>query len=76
MAYVSTNETSFGANVSSALNAMTAGLVSFFSDVRNAGARADMIQELQAMDDATLKAKHGIERGQIVTYVFRDRLLP
>ncbi len=76
MAYVSTNETGFGANVSSALNAIASSVASYFADVRNASGRTAMIQELQSMDDATLKAKHGIERGQIVTYVFRDRLLP
>lgn len=76
MAYITQNSNGFGAFVATTLNTMAAFVAEFFGDIRNASARADFMQELQAMDDATLKATHGITRSQIVSYVFHDKLVP
>lgn len=76
MAYITENTHSFGAAISSAWGSFAYAVSMFFADVYRASARSEAIQELQAMDDATLKTKHGITRSQIVGYVFRDKLLP
>jgi hypothetical protein len=76
MAYITENTNSFGASVAATFTTAVNAVSTFFADFSNATARADAIKELQAMDDATLKAKHGITRSQIIGYVFRDKLLP
>ncbi|MCO4824999.1 MAG: hypothetical protein KC451_09115 [Amylibacter sp.] len=76
MAYITEHTNSFGAVISAAWGTFTHAISTFFADVYRASARSEAIQELQAMDDTTLKAKHGITRSQIVGYVFRDKLLP
>lgn len=74
MAYISDTTHSFGATVLATLNAAVNGFVTFFADISVASSRMNFIEELQAMDDATLFAKHGITRGEIVAYVFHDKM--
>ena len=76
MAYITDHTHSIGTTVGSAVNTFVKSLSTFLSDLTHAYSRADFIQELQGLDDETLKAKHGITRAQIVGYVFRDKLLP
>ncbi|WGI21387.1 hypothetical protein [Amylibacter sp. IMCC11727] len=76
MAYISDTTNTFGSTIADAWTAVTSAIGTFFADIHNAGARSEAIKELQAMDDATLQAKHGITRSQIIGYVFRDKLLP
>ena len=76
MAYVSETTSSIGATIANAAHSVSTAFTTFMLDLYNAGSRADLIQELQSMDDATLRAKHGIARDQIVGYVFRDKLVP
>ncbi len=54
---------------------MQRSLGAFLTDISYAHQRMQAIENLQAMDDATLKAKHGITRGEIVTYVFADKMM-
>ena len=76
MAYITENSNSVLATVSATVSTTGNAINAFFVDLYSANARHKMIEELQAMDDATLRAKHGIARSQIVGYVFRDRLVP
>jgi hypothetical protein len=76
VAYITETNNSFGASISNALSTFGTAFAAFFLDLSNAGQRSQMMEELQAMDDATLKATHGITRSQIVSYVFRDKLVP
>ena len=76
MAYITETTNTFGTSIADAWTTVTSAIGTFFADIHKAGARSEAIQELQAMDDATLKAKHGITRSQIIGYVFRDKLLP
>lgn len=75
MAYITDNRSSLVATVSGFATTISSTISTFMADLISANARSSMIQELHAMDDATLKAKHGITRSQIVNYVFRDKLL-
>lgn len=74
MAYITATTHSFGATVLATLNTAANGIVTFFADITVAGSRVQFIEELQAMDDATLMEQHGISRGEIVSYVFRDKM--
>lgn len=76
MAYISENKHSFGAPVVSVLSSVASTIVQFFEDVSKAASRSEIITEMQSMDDATLRSKYGISRGQIVAYVFRDKMVP
>ena len=75
MAYITDNTHSVLATVSGVFNAIGGAITNFMLDVYNAGSRRALIEELQSMDDASLRAKHGIERSQIVSYVFRDKVM-
>jgi len=74
MAYISETKNTLGATLANIWHAVGSSISTFFADFINANARSEFIQELQRMDDATLKAKHGITREQIVLYVFSDKL--
>ena len=76
MAYITETTHNFGAGALALLNTIANSFVTFFSDVSMASTRSHFLNELQAMDDATLMAQHGIHRGEIVSYVFRDKLVP
>ncbi|HAD27899.1 MAG TPA: hypothetical protein DCF96_04455 [Rhodobacteraceae bacterium] len=76
MAYITDTTHSFTSNVASAMNTVTTSFAALFSNISSASSRGQFLQELQAMDDTTLMATHGISRGDIVGYVFRDKLVP
>lgn len=76
MAYITDTTNNFGSSLASTLSVITNNFLALFSGVSFASPRAHFLQELQAMDDATLMATHGISRGDIVGYVFRDKLVP
>jgi hypothetical protein len=76
MAYISETTQSISTTLTTMLHSLGTTISTFVGDIYNAGSRADMIKELQAMDDATLLSKHRIKRGQIVAYVFRDKMVP
>ena len=75
MAYITDNSNSVLATISAVASNVGSTITNFFVDLYSANARHRMIEELQAMDDATLRTKHGITRSQIVGYVFRDHMI-
>lgn len=76
MAYITDTTHSFGASLTAALNTVANSVVAIFTDLSAASSRAQFLEELQAMDDETLMATHSISRGEIVAYVFHDKLVP
>ena len=76
MAYITDTTNNFGSSLASTLSVITNNFLALFSGVSFVSPRAHFLQELQAMDDETLMATHGISRGDIVGYVFRDKLVP
>ena len=75
MAYIT--ETSFNLRdtVSAVLNSISTNVTMFLLDLYSAGARAEMLNELHSLDADTLKTVHGINREQIVTHVFRNKVM-
>ena len=47
---------------------------SFFKVVMVANSRADQLEYLNNLTDVELATKYGINRDQIVAYVFRDKI--
>lgn len=71
MAQVSTNIQSTASG--GFFRRLGAGILAGFESLAEASSRRDQILRLQAKSDADL-AKLGIERDEIVTYVFRDKM--
>jgi hypothetical protein len=76
MAYVSDHKHTFGAAVYATLSTIGTAIATFLRDIANANSRYELIEELRKMDARTLRDQHGIDHGQIVSYVFRDKILP
>ncbi|WP_069300193.1 hypothetical protein [Neptunicoccus sediminis] len=76
MAYISDTKPTLGGAIWSALQTAGAAVLRFFEDLTLAASRADTITAMQDMDDDTLRSRYNISRDQIVSFVFRDKLVP
>ena len=65
--------TVFGA-VSNAVVSVLKSIGSFFEVLTVANSRADQMEYMNNLTDVELATKYGINRDQIVAYVFRDKV--
>ncbi|MBR9863542.1 MAG: hypothetical protein GYB24_08910 [Rhodobacteraceae bacterium] len=76
MAYITDTKPTLGAAIWSALQTAGSAVLRFFEDITLASSRVEIINAMQDMDDETLRSRFNISRDQIVSYVFRDKLVP
>ncbi len=67
----------FGSAISAVFNAAVTVVKSvgkFFEVVMIANSRTEQLEQMHNLTDVELATKYGINRDQIVAYVFRDRI--
>jgi len=78
MAHVLQSNTNvFGSAIGAVSNAVVSVLKSvgkFFEILMVANSRADQLEKMNNLTDVELATKYGINRDQIVAYVFRDKI--
>lgn len=75
MAYVSSDSFGVLSSVRAAIGSAFHAVAEFMLAISEAGARRHQIELLQGMTDRQLKDQFNIERSQIVSYVFRDKMM-
>ncbi len=62
-------------NLEAAIVNIANNITGFFVSVVEANARKDEFEKLHALTDEQLRVHYGINRSEIVSYVFRDKLV-
>ena len=75
MAYVSSHASTPFAGVAHALSTAFNAVFDFVASVSEADKRIRAVEALQAMSDEELMTRYRIERGQIVHFIFRDKMM-
>ncbi|GGA06344.1 hypothetical protein [Neptunicoccus cionae] len=76
MAYITDTKPNLGSTIWAAIRGTGVAVLDFLEDLTLAASRAETIEAMHEMDDATLRSRYNISRDQIVAYVFRDKLVP
>ncbi|PLS21749.1 hypothetical protein [Neptunicoccus cionae] len=76
MAYITDTKSTVGGTIWSALQTAGSAVLRFFEDMTLAASRVEIINAMLDMDEETLRSRYNISRDQIVSYVFRDKLVP